>query len=167
MHLRLLCDQCKATVHLTQTWLKGPTNAQPNQFERQRFDDKDIWCSVNTTDDCSFSSYLSVICDCNWLHMYIYIYIHIHTDFHTFYQWELLVVGFIHANHPNERIAALLDDDTYAVRAKACFLLGKVNATNQAAWSSAAVFSWLVHVMFVTCCWFWWLWLCRTIVGSH
>lgn len=31
-----------------------------------------------------------------------------------------------------ERIAALLDDDTYAVRAKACFLLGKVNATNQA-----------------------------------
>lgn len=31
-----------------------------------------------------------------------------------------------------ERIAALLDDDTYAVRAKACFLLGKVQATNQA-----------------------------------
>lgn len=37
------------------------------------------------------------------------------------------------------RIAALLDDDTYAVRAKACFLLGKVNATNQAAWSLAFV----------------------------
>ncbi|CAJ1443357.1 unnamed protein product [Effrenium voratum] len=31
-----------------------------------------------------------------------------------------------------ERIASLLDDDTYAVRAKACFLLGKVQATNQA-----------------------------------
>ena len=37
----------------------------------------------------------------------------------------------------SRRIAALLDDDTYAVRAKACFLLGKVNATNQAAWSLA------------------------------
>lgn len=31
-----------------------------------------------------------------------------------------------------ERIAVLLDDDTYAVRAKACSLLGQLKASNQA-----------------------------------
>ena len=40
-----------------------------------------------------------------------------------------------------ERIAVLLDDDTYAVRAKACSLLGQLKASNQAVPGFIALFS--------------------------
>ena len=51
--------------------------------------------------------------------------------------YDLICCVEVFGRQSSCRIAALLDDDTYAVRAKACFLLGKVNATNQAAWSLA------------------------------